>query len=251
MPLLMRTRLKFWLLGLLVVAGVATGAWAAMTVIDPTSITKLVEQINALQEQTEVVTDMRDKVQDQIDAVGQVGQITLPSVGGERLRRGLIRDAACLLPDHTKLMPSLDFEDADFGSFCAARKTYSNSLFVQPAAEGKALTPQQRSAALRQVQRRRERVMSDATVAGLAKSEDVLRRTKTMNETMDRLRTARSIGATDVRRQLAISNETMGIIAQNQIIQTELLAQILRLQSAGAAHLGLPTIEELEKPTDG
>src|SRR3546814_13983065 len=53
-------------------------------------------------------------------------------VNMDRLASRLRQDAQCLAPDLQKLMPDVEYDDATFGSICAAGDAYRKSLWLDP-----------------------------------------------------------------------------------------------------------------------
>src|SRR3546814_6689206 len=56
-------------------------------------------------------------------------------VNMDRLASRLRQDAQCLAPDLQKLMPDVEYDDATFGSICAAGDAYRKSLWLDPRSE--------------------------------------------------------------------------------------------------------------------
>src|SRR3546814_5511426 len=97
-------------------------------VIDQAAIGKLVDQINALKQQLAELQKANGLLNDQLNALGRAGQISVPMVNMDRLASRLRQDAQCLAPDLQKLMPDVEYDDATFGSICAAGDAYRKSL---------------------------------------------------------------------------------------------------------------------------
>src|SRR3546814_15049883 len=84
---------------------------------------KLVNQIKKLQDQLTELQKANGLLNDQLNALGRAGQISVPMVNMDRLASRLRQDAQCLAPDLQKLMPDVESDDATFGSICAAGRS--------------------------------------------------------------------------------------------------------------------------------
>ncbi|PKR56585.1 MULTISPECIES: hypothetical protein [Thalassospira] len=116
-----------------------TTATATYPVFDATSFTKLIEQFNSLQKQldqlmkqTEILGKVSKAVQDQVDTIGKLGNITMPIVNMARLAQAINKDARCLLPDLSGLMPGLNLDELDWESICSRRRFYQEMLWFDP-----------------------------------------------------------------------------------------------------------------------
>ena len=107
-------------------------AAAEMPVIDTAAIAKFSEQITKLQRQIESLTAIQKSAQEQIDAVGRSGRITLPMIHIGKMAAQIASGARCLKPDFSKLMPRVDFRDVRVGSICDGAAMYGQTLFVRP-----------------------------------------------------------------------------------------------------------------------
>ena len=125
------------LAGVLICSPVA--AFATYPVFDATSFSKLIEQFNSLQkqldqlmEQTEILGKISKAAQDQINAIGKVGKITMPIANLAKLGLAVSKDARCLLPDLSGLMPGINLDELDWQSICARRRFYQDTLWFDP-----------------------------------------------------------------------------------------------------------------------
>jgi hypothetical protein len=123
--------------GLLTVASLP--ASATYPVFDATSFVKITEQFNKLQQQfdelmkqTEILGKISKTAQDQINAIGKLGQVAVPILNLAKLGQQINRDISCLLPDFSKLMPGINLDDVDWKSICARRFFYNSTLWFDP-----------------------------------------------------------------------------------------------------------------------
>ncbi|GAA0570644.1 hypothetical protein [Caenispirillum bisanense] len=224
-----------------------TAAMATYAVIDTKNLAEAAKQLSALKEQISlikqevenslqilsVLNDVSTFVQDTVNALGEVGQIDIPFLNMAKIAGQLQRDANCLLPDLSTLMPDVDLDDLDLSSVCGARKAYANTLWFDPA-RARGMSWAEQEEARREVIQRRARVLRTAAVDALAHA-DV--QTAAAAEQSDRavreLETAAK-AAKDVNTRLAVSNQALLLIARQQATQTQLLASLLKIQGAQA-----------------
>ncbi|MFA7431895.1 MAG: hypothetical protein WCZ23_17195 [Rhodospirillaceae bacterium] len=239
-----RLRTAALVVGLLIAPGVAV---ATYPVIDTSALAEAGKQLSALKEQialikkeieatTEilsVVNDVSKFAQEQLDAIGELGRIDIPMLNLAKIATQLHRDASCLMPDFSKMMPNANFSDINLKSVCSARSAYSTTLWFDPAqAEG--MTWDEQQEARQEVLSRRQNVLRSAAVDGLSHA-DV--QTAAAADQADRAvveleRAAQS--ATNMNARLAVSNQALILIARQQATQTQLLASLLKLQGATA-----------------
>lgn len=239
---------------LAVVVGIPGTAWAVQAVIDSTAVAKLTAQVNKLQEQLETLKAVKDGVQDQIDAVGKMGQITLPGVDLQKMAAGLRRDMQCLKPDLSKLMPSLDFKDIRLGSICDVAPVYRETLWLSPARQAELPSLEARTAAREQVERRRKNVFVDSVSKAMAHADVAAQDVEDTNAAANELESALASSATSNDRLQAIGQGQV-LIARALAKQNQLLAQLLKVQAtfameAGASVNGIddPDGENRKKP---
>jgi len=223
-------------------------AWATMAVIDGAAIAKLGDQLTKLQQQIEVMTGIKDRVQQQIDAVGKVGQITLPSINISKLASQIRRDAQCLKPDLSKLMPSVNFDDVSTGSICDTAPVYEQTLWIDPDKINKLPTWQEQQRARHVVERRREAVLKDSVTKGMAMADQSIAQSEDENKATEELATTVNAASTE-RQHIAAIAQGQVLIARSLAKQNQILAQQLKVQSAFAAAAGVP-IESYTTPDD-
>ncbi|MBB4267635.1 hypothetical protein [Roseospira visakhapatnamensis] len=247
------------------VAGVPTPALPAMAVIDASALAKLSEQLNSMKQQIEAAFEQiewltrlseqlqaaSDLIQDQIDAIGAVGQITLPSLNLEKLTGQISQDIQCLAVDLEALMPSLDFGDLDFGSICAGRTAYQRALWVDPEAiggHGGPVTWEARKRESEAVQARREALAKETATAALAQADLAATEVAEINQ-----RATEDLEAT-VKAAKSM-NERLAAIAQGSVLtnrqlvhQNQLLAQMLKVQAVQLMMDTLPLSDHPDLP---
>ena len=224
---------RWRLAGLLVIGilAIAPAAWATMAVVDAPAIAKLTKQLTEMQKQLDVMTEMSKRLQGQIDAVGRAGRVTVALPNAARLGGALRRDLRCLAPDLSRLMPNVEFEDAEWLSVCEAAPGYRQTLWLDPKDVAELETWEAREAATRGVQRRRENVLVDAASKGLAHADMAGHQVDDALSASDELETA-AAAATTSNERLAVIAESQAVLVRAMAQQTQLLAQLLRVQSA-------------------
>lgn len=243
-PVRRRLRAAALVVGLVIAPSVAL---ATYPVIDTRALAEAGKQLSALKEQIalikkeienstqilSVVNEMSGLVQDQLNAIGELGQITIPVVNLAKMATQLQRDARCLMPDLGAMMPNADLDDIDLRSVCSARSAYANTLWFDPA-QAEEMSLDEQETARQEIRDRRDRVLRQAAVDGLAHA-DV--QTAAAADQADRAvaeleRAAQS--ASHMNARLAVSNQALILIARQQATQTQVLASILKIVSAQA-----------------
>lgn len=263
-----------------IVAGVMiltpTVALATYPVFDATSFAKLTEQFNSLQkqldqlmEQTEILGKLSRTAQEQVNAIGKMGRVTLPIVNLARLAQQITKDARCLLPDLSGLMPSLSLDELDWESICARRAFYREALWFDPndpdswtfeegngpedwsvpdggswGGSGPAdwknpdASPEANWAYMRahdlareQVIQRQNAVVFEAINTGLAQSDQVIAQVEDNQKTADELE-AQAEAAEDVNERIATMNKILLHQSRQQTAIQQQNAQLLRIQAA-------------------
>ncbi|MBL4614292.1 MAG: hypothetical protein JKY27_05400 [Magnetovibrio sp.] len=242
-------KLRFIVLSFICLAGLPVNAWATMAVIDTSAIAKLTDQLSKMQKQIEALTGISKKIQDQIDAVGKFGKITLPFINATKIASQIRQDVQCLKPDLSKIMPSVEFEDMDWNSVCQAGSAYRKTLWLDPEKFNQLPSWREKNQAARAVEDRRENVLSHATESGLALGDIAAQDVEKTNKAADELDTA--VNAADTER------EHIATIAKGQVLlirtmtqQNQILAQMLKVQSAFALKAGLSVESMLSKESD-
>ncbi|WP_413208339.1 hypothetical protein [Rhodospirillum sp. A1_3_36] len=243
---------------LIVAPGVA---WATYPVIDVKALAEAARQLNALKEQillikkeientTQILTVLKDVsnlVQEQIDAIGELGEIPVPVLNVIKMTRQLQRDAMCLKPNLEALMPSLDMDDINLASICSARTAYADTLWFDPA-KAKEMTWEEQDAARREVLKRRQRVLRTAAVDGLAQAAVQTAATADQADQAVGELERHAKAAKNVNSRLAVLNQTLLLIARQYATQTQLLASTLRIQAAQAT---MSTVDQDPMNPDG
>ncbi len=234
-------RLKAFVLSTVLVMGLPATAWAAMAVIDSAAIGKLSSQLTKLQEQLDAINDVSNKVQDQINAVGKMGQISIPTFGLDALGSAIRRDMQCLKPDFSKLMPNIDFKDLEINSVCEGAPIYRDTLWVDPKKFTEMPTWDEREAAEKVVKERRERIFVDSITKAMAHADvaakDVEQTNKAANELESSL--ASSVDSND---RLQVIGQGQVVIARALAKQNQILAQMLKVQAVFSMRAGVPVV---------
>ena len=217
---------------------VSIPAWAEYPVIDASALEKATQQLSEMKKQLEELQAFNDKLQAQLNAIGEAGQITVPLFNMAKVGSQLRQDAQCLIPDLSKLMPSVSFEDINFGSICEAAAAYRQTLWVDPTTK-RSLRYSERQKLREELEQRRENILVDITSKALAQGDIAADTALQLNEAADEHE--RNVQATKQ------SNERLNLIPQGQVMiarglaqQNQILATMLKLQAAFIMKAGVP-----------
>lgn len=239
---------KFLIIGGLVVAmqwSTAISTQSAWPVIDTGSIAqakiqvvKLNEQIQQMQDQLAMLTDMKSELEAQLKAFGEFGKIQIPTLNFTKISGQLTNNMTCLIPDYKKLMPSLENKEINLNSICSRGGAYKSGLVVHGNdLSGK--TPTEQRAVVRDIKEQRKTMVTDATTKGLAHADMAL---ESSTETVKAAQELKNSAANteDMNDRLQVVSETNIAILQGQAVTNQLLAQILKVNSAVAIQLAVP-----------
>lgn len=234
-------------------------AHAAMTVNDPALIAKAAEQFNKMQEQLEKLNEMKQSLDDQIEAIGKLGKITLPILNAAKMGNQLKKDMQCLMPNFEELIPELNLDEQNF-SICDKSRFYRDNLWVDPikvggesvfgnptTGEGGWSDPDQPSAhdyqrweeARNKVKKVREAIIYDAVSNGLAQGDKGLENTKDNSEAIDDLQGSVDAAETEQQRLATIAQGQV-VIARISNQRNQILSQLLKVASAFVMEAGVP-----------
>lgn len=248
-----RAYLKRLLVIASLIVGVPGTALAAMAVIDQAAIAKLVDQISKLQQQFEELMKITALGKDTVAALGKMGQISIPMLNAARISSQLNRDLQCLIPDMSKLMPGVKFDDASFGSICNASKAYEDNLWIDPDKLKAMPTWQERRRVVDVIERRRERVLADAAAKGMGQGDVAAKQVEKTNKAADELE-ASAKAATNSNERLAVIAEGQAVMVRAMAQQNQILAQLLKVHSAYVMKAGVPVeslLKAASEETDG
>ena len=241
-------------LALLVLA--APVAEAAQPVFDSQGAANAARQINEMKKQLEVLQEANQFLTDQLSSLGAATTIELVTLDPAELKNQITRGMQCLLPDLESLMPDVRFESVDIGDLCQRADVYRQTIVVDPAGL-EAETPQRRETIRAEARLRREAVLEDSVLKGLAAGDSGAEESANLNAAADRL-SREADSAENMNQRLAV-------IAKGQVLQirataqnNQLLAQLLKQQSAwyAVSALGVDSVTtgeggtpEAETPT--
>lgn len=256
---------------------VAVPALATYPVFDSTSFGKLIEQVNALQKQfeelvkqTEFLGEISKTAQDQINAIGKLGNVTLPLVNMAKLGQQISKDATCLLPDFSKLMPGINLDDLDWQSICARRVFYDTTLWFDPNdpdswtfgegggpedwsnpdggvwgtgnGSGDWKNPDDpaeqrlyfaaRAAALQATKERRSKLAQEAIATGLSQSDRMAGEQTELNQKLLEELEAEADAALDLKELLRALIGLVQHQSQMEVQTQQQMAQLIRIQSS-------------------
>lgn len=230
--------LKVIVLTLLILAALPTAGRAIGIDIAPI-VAKLTEQLTQMTKDYKEFQKISTAAQDQIDAIGRVGKISLPLLNAAKIGSQIKQDLQCLKPDFSKLMPNVDFEEMDWASVCQAIPGYKKTLWLDPS-QLKDYTDQvERLDAIKAVAQRREAVLDDAATKGLAHADIAAKEVDRTNKAIDDLSSAVK-SASNQNERLAAIGQGQVVLARATAQQTQILAQMLKIQSAFIIKASLP-----------
>lgn len=213
-------------------------AHALDQVIDQAAIAKLAEQLTKMQQQIDALTAIMNATRQQANAIGKMGQISIPMLNLARVATNLRRDAECLAPDFDRLMPGLDLDEASWGSICHASAGYRTALWLDPKKMvGQPFAKQDEMR--RAVEKRRIDLAVDVASKGIGQADMAARGSEDMNKAASDLETA-VLAAKESNEWLAAIAQGQVLNARAQLQQTQLLGQILKVQSTYMALTALP-----------
>ncbi len=235
----LKTKTRSIILTLLLLVVLPATALATMPVLDNAALVKLTDQLTKLQQQIQATIDVKNKVQEQIDAIGAVGKITIPTINIDALGAAIKRDAQCLMPDFSKLMPEINFEEMEINSVCEGAPVYRQTLWLDPDDIAELPTWELRDAARKKVAARRERVFVDTVSKALAHADVATQDAVKTNKATDDLESTLD-AAVDSRTTLHAIGDGQIVIARALTKQNQILAQLLKVQAAFAMRAGVP-----------
>lgn len=256
-PLLVATAL--WMLPL-------QGAEAAMAVIDIKAIGEAQKQLASLKEQTTTLKDQLSTLKDQLSivtdqlkvaqeaksiadstlsSIGEIGSLSIPSLNFKSLASS---DMQCLVPDYKQLMPSIELDDVDFGSICDRGTAYKSGLVATPASLTNS-TWEEKAVIQKSIADNRTATITDATVKGLAQSDEAHETAAKTLETAQEYKSAgQSAETLQARVQVLIELNVAMLVTQAQTNQ--ILAQMLKVQSSQALNTQVPLMSDVAEDRD-
>lgn len=248
------------LVGLGLVAAVPA-AQGAMAVFDGTAVGKAIEQLAELKKQVATELDQLTELKKQVDflndinglmsevsdAIGSLSHITLPLPNVDRITAQIKSDARCLMPNSAGW--GIKFTDLNFGSICETATKYREALFLDTdKLQGMSFPEQQ--AQRQQVAARRNALLADTTSRALAQADVQMKQADELNNAADGLQSA--LGNAETMQ------DRLHVIAQTEIAQTramagqtQILAEMLKIQAAAAIKAGLAPDTQADKKEGG
>ncbi len=250
-----RTRLT----AVVAVAGVLTLAAppmanAAMAVFDGTLIGKAIEQLNAakqqlatqlealktLKDQLSFITDITKFVGDVSKAIGSVTHITLPIPNILAMSAQIKADARCLMPSGD--LWGLTIKDLNLASICDTSSKYRSALFTNQK-DLENMPFNEREFQKRVISARRSALLEDSAVRGLGLADVQMNQATQLNQAADQLQGDLDAAST-VQDREHIAAQAQILQANAMAQQTQILAQMLKIQSAAEIKKGLPVDQE-------
>ena len=219
---------------------------SALTVSDPATHAKLAEEISKMQKMFEELQAQKKILEDQIAAIGKMGQIALPNLNLDKLTQSITKTIQCTLLDRNALqalLPGVNLEDVNISSVCQGRQLYQNALFGNPQ-EYDALSIKEKTQKNNQIQRRRENLYRDNMVKALALADVTLKETEELSQAVTNLESSASSAKTQNDR-LAVIAQGTAVIARGIAQSNQMLALMLKNQTMEAITLYAPPQSDL------
>ncbi len=217
---------------------------AAMSVFDSTAYAKLVDQLNKLTSMVDGINEVSKATNDTLKTIGSFGKITLPFTSLENIGKQLRQDAQCLAPNLKNLMPNIDFKNISF-SICETKNIYKETLYQNPKDINK-LPIDQQNKAIKELKKYRSNILTDSALNGLSQADIAQENAKQhviAGEDLEALGDA----AMDERTQAATTIKGLALIVKGQAQTNQLLASLLRVNSATAIIIGGETFSDMVK----
>jgi hypothetical protein len=250
---------------------VATGSssQAAMLVIDTSNLAQAQKEVAALQSQLEtaksqlstlkqslqVATDQLNKLKemksvadDTLSSIGEMGNISIPSINFDSLASSIASAKSCLVPDYKSLMPSINTDNMSFGSICDRTTAYSSGLITRKESLQTG-SWEEKKEVLKGISTNRVNTITDASVKGLAEADQAI---ETADETLETAQDYKQAGegAADMNARLQVLIEVSVAQLTAQTHTNQLLAQLLKVQSAAAISEHVPVENDLAEESD-
>lgn len=253
----------------LITAGIIAGglfvavpvAQAAMATFDASMVAKATEQIKEmkaslateleqltkLKEQLGFLNDISDFVNDVSDAIGEVANISLPIPNIQKMAAQIRSDVGCLTPDG--LSWGIKFDDLNLASICETSSKYRDALFVNQS-KLTSLPFNEQEVARRVASARRNALLADTAIRGLAQADVQIQQADELNSAADSLQSDLA-GAKTLQQRAHIQAQAQILQARAMASQNQMMAQMLKLQSAAEIKAGLSADAVLEITGEG
>ncbi|MBC7953629.1 MAG: hypothetical protein H7Z12_17660 [Rhodospirillaceae bacterium] len=233
-------------------------AQAAMAVLDGTMVGKAIEQLKqmkdeyaaelaqlqTLKEQLSFLTDITKFVNETSEAIGALTHISLPIPRIDKFASQIKSDMRCLMPDGAGW--GIKFEDMNLGSICDLASSYKSSLFVDAKQLNK-MGFNEQAQARHVAESNRNAFFQDTVVRALAQSDVQMKQADELNKAADDLQSNLNNAAT-VQDRLHVQAQAQILQARAQASQSQTLAQLLKVTSAGQAAAGL-SLDAVKEPS--
>lgn len=258
----MARKFKVIFLSVILIIALARVAYSAMAVIDQTAIAKMadqisemkksvanqVEQIAKLKEQISIFNDVKKLNTELNSAIGAVSTIKLPITSIDKLASQLRKDTSCLFPK----IPAygIDFAELD-SSLCNWTAIYAKNFFTSNTNKDfTKLNPTDQLEERRRVTANREAYTSDTVARAMAQGDISQRFAEETGKTADQLQTALD-SAEDLQDRAEVQAQIQIAQLRATAQQTQILAQMLKLQASMALTLGVnPEVKPSQEVED-
>lgn len=203
------------------------------------------EQLNQLKQSLSFLNDISKFVNEVSSAIGELVNISLPIPNILKIQEQLQSDARCLMPDGMGW--GIKLEDLNLASICESSSRYREALFLNQEKLKKMGYNEQRLAR-HLVNIRRNALVEDTTVRGLAQADVQLKNSEKISESADDLQKALNSAKT-LQERAHIQAQIQLLQVRATASQNQILAQQLKLQAATATAAGLSP-DQIEGSTE-
>jgi len=194
------------------------------------------EQIKLLKDQLSFLNDISKFMNEVSDAIGEIATIDIPLPDLVQAAAQIRSDIRCLMPDGTGW--GIKFSDLNLASICETSYRYKEVLFVnQKDLEGQPI--EVRIEAIKTVNKRRDALLADTAVRGIAQADIQINKSEKLAKTADELQKQLKKADT-VQKREHIAAQIQLLQAQAAINQNQMMAQQLKLLSIAEIKKGLP-----------
>lgn len=208
-------------------------------------LVQLQQMLATLNEAKAFLNDITGFMNEMVDAIGQVTTLKLPIPNLEKMAAQTKGGLRCLMPDGLKW--GIKFTDLNLGSICDTSSVYRSALFLDPKTAGSLTYPEQQEIR-NQIETRRDALLEDTATRALAQADVQLKQADELSEATSSLQSDLGSAKT-VQDRLHVQAQIQIAQLRGQAQQTQILAQMLKLQAIVAIQSGLSVdrVKDIEK----
>lgn len=194
------------------------------------------DQLTELKQSVSFLNDISKFMNEMSDAIGEIMTIDIPLPDLVQAAAQIRSDIRCLMPDGAAW--GIKFSDLNLASICETSYRYKEALFInQKDLEGQPV--EARIEAIKKVNQRRDELLADTAVRGMAQADIQISKSEKLAKTADELQKQLKKADTLQKRE-HIAAQIQLLQAQAAINQNQMMAQQLKLLSIAEIKKGLP-----------